>query len=182
MTNVHSEQAPFGILAAFDSTAGLYHACEKVRDAGFKKWDAHTPFPVHGLEKAMGLKSSRLPWIVLCCAILGGSLGFFMQYWMSSIDYPLVISGKPLAAWQPFMPVTFELTILFSAFGSVFGMFFLNRLPRLYHPAFKSALFKRVTDDTFFILIETADPQFHLEKTRTLLQQAGATHVEVLQQ
>jgi hypothetical protein len=152
-----------------------------VRDAGFTKWDAHTPFPVHGLSKAMGLKRSQLPWIVLVMALMGGSLGFLMQVWVHMSAYPLVISGKPFFSWPAFIPITFELAVLFGAFGAVFGMLGLNRLPMHYHPVFRSKVFERVTDDAFFISIESWDPRFDASATKKMLESLGARSVEMLE-
>jgi hypothetical protein len=171
----------FGILAEFATPADVYHACERVRDAGFTKWDAHTPFPVHGLEGAMGLKRSPLPWIVLVMGLTGAGLGFLLQWWVHAVEYPLVISGKPYFAWPAFIPITFEVAILFAALGAVFGMFALNRLPMHYHPLFRSTVFERVTDDAFFISIEAWDPKFDPSTTKALLESLGARHVELLE-
>jgi Protein of unknown function (DUF3341) len=171
----------YGALAEFDTTEAVYHACEKVRDRGFEIWDAHTPFPVHGLDKAMGIKPSKVPWIVLILALCGGSGGFALQAWINLEAYPMVISGKPYLSWQAFMPVTFELSVLLGAFGAVFGMWFLNRLPQWYHPVFKSKRFEKATDDKFFISIEATDPQFHREKTVAFLKEIGAKNVELLE-
>ena len=171
----------FGVLAEFDSTHAIYHACEKVRDRGFRKWDAHTPFPVHGLDKAMGLGTSKLPWIVLVLAICGGSGGFALQAWINLEAYPMVISAKPYLSWQAFVPVTFELAILLAAFGAVFGMWFLNRLPQWYHSAFRSQRFLKFSDDKFFITIEASDPKFDPSATQLFLKEVGATHVELLE-
>ena len=171
----------YGLLAEFESPKALFHACEQVRDAGYKSWDAHSPFPVHGLDKAMGLSPSPLPWVVAGMAIVGGVGGFSLQAWINVIEYPLVISAKPYLAWQSFVPVTFELTVLLSAFGAVFGMFGLNKLPQLYHSLFHSDHFARVTDDKFFISIEAKDAQFGLVATRDLLKKAGAIHIEEVQ-
>ena len=168
----------YGILAQFPNPESLYHGCEKVRDAGFKYWDAHTPFPVHGLEKAMGLKASPLAWIVLCMALLGGSSIFLLQYWTSAIDYPLVISGKPLNSWPAFIPVTFEFTILFSALGCVFGMLGLNQLPKLFHPLFRIENFMKVTDDGFFISLEVKDKKFDPQIIEAWLKDIGAINIE----
>ncbi len=175
------EKKAFGLLAEFETPKALYLACEKVRDAGYKKWDAHSPFPVHGLDKAMGLKPSVLPWIVAVMAVIGGVGGFFLQVWINVSAYPQVISAKPYVSWPAFVPVTFELTVLLSAFGAVFGMFGLNKLPQLYHSLFESDRFARVTDDKFFISIEADDPQFGTQATKELLSQAGAVHIEEVQ-
>jgi hypothetical protein len=171
----------YGLLAEFATPTDLYHACERVRDAGFKRWDAHTPFPVHGLDKAMGLKRSPLPWIVLVAGLTGAALGFALQWWVHAVEYPLVISGKPFFAWPAMIPITFELGVLFAAFGAVFGMLGLNRLPMHHHPLFQSKLFERVTDDSFFISIESWDPQFDAKATGKLLESAGAKRVELVE-
>lgn len=177
-----SESNLFGVLAEFSTPADLYHACEKVRDAGYKKWDAHTPFPVHGLEEAMGAPASKVPWIVLCGGLTGASLGMLMQYWMNAVDYTFVIAGKPLFSWPAFIPVTFELGILFSAFGAVFGMLALNGLPQLYHPLFRSENFARASDDKFFISIEATDPQFTSpDAVTSFLKEIGAVEVEEIE-
>ena len=159
----------------------LYHACERVRDAGFTRWDAHSPFPVHGLGGAMGLRRSPLPWIVLVMALTGAAAGFGLQWWVHTSAYPLVISGKPFFTWPAFIPVTFEVAVLFGALGAVFGMFGLNRLPMHHHPLFQSKVFERVTDDAFFISIESWDPRFDPSATGKLLESLGARSVELLE-
>ena len=164
----------YGILAEFPTPADLYHACEAVRDAGFTRWDAHSPFPVHGLEKAMGLRRSPLPWIVLGAGLTGAAFGFGLQWWVHASAYPLVISGKPYFSWPAYIPITFEL-------GAVLGMFALNRLPMHHHPLFRSNIFERVTDDAFFISIESWDPRFDPSATRKLLESLGARNVELLE-
>ena len=171
----------WGLLAEFESAQAIYHACAHVRDAGFRDWDAHTPFPVHGLDKAMGLKPTILPWIVLCIGLTGTATAIALQGWVHSIEYPLVISGKPFFALPAYVPIIFELSVLFSAFAAVFGMLGLNRLPMLHHPLFRSRRFERVTDDRFFISIEATDPKFDADRTRQLLEEAGATHVELVE-
>jgi hypothetical protein len=171
----------YGVLAEFATPGDLYRACERVRDAGFTRWDAHTPFPVHGLDKAMGLRRSPLPWLVLVLGLAGAAAGFALQWWVHVAAYPLVISGKPFFAWPAFIPITFEVAVLFAALGAVFGMFGLNRLPMLHHPLFKSRLFERVTDDAFFISIESWDPKFDPSATRALLESLGARQVELVE-
>ena len=171
----------YGILAEFATVADLYHACERVRDEGFTRWDAHTPFPVHGLDKAMGLRRSPLPWIVLVMGLVGASSGFILQWWVHTSAYPLVISGKPYFSWPAFIPITFELGVLFAALGAVFGMLALNRLPMHHHPLFRSKVFEQVTDDRFFISIESWDPRFDASATGTLLESLGARSVELVE-
>ena len=168
----------YGLLAEYETPAALYKACERVRDAGYGAWDAHTPFPVHGLEKAMGIGPSIVPWIVCVLGFSGAALGFGLQYWTSVIEYPLIISGKPFNSYPAFVPVTFELGILLGSFGAVFGMFGLNKLPTYYHSLFNSKRFARFSDDRFFIAIEARDPKYDPEKTRKLLESTGAVAVE----
>jgi hypothetical protein len=168
----------YGLLAQFETAAELTRACERVRDAGFSRWDAHSPFPVHGLDRAMGLKRSRLPFIVLFMGLLGGGSALLLQWWIHAVDYPLVISGKPLFSWPAFVPVMFEVMVLFAALGAVLGMLHLNRLPQHYHSLFRSKRFERVTDDAFFISIEAVDAKYDAEKTTAFLADLGATHVE----
>jgi hypothetical protein len=170
----------FGALAEFATPAELYHACEGVRDAGYTRWDAHTPFPIHGLERAMGLRASRLAWVVLATAVLGAVGGMSLQGWVATMAYPLVISGKPFFSWPAFIPITFELGVLGGAFGAVFGMFGLNQLPTLYHPLFASKRFETASDDAFFISIESWDPRFDRDRTPDLLRQLGARQVELV--
>jgi Protein of unknown function (DUF3341) len=181
LVNRLPEGPHYGMLAEFATPRDLYHACERVRDEGFTRWDAHTPFPVHGLGKAMGLKPSPLPWIVLVMGLAGAGLGFLLQWWVHVEAYPLVISGKPYNAWPAFIPITFELAVLFAALGAVLGMFGLNRLPMHYHPLFKSKVFERVTDDAFFISIESWDPRFDVSATGKLLESLGARRVELVE-
>lgn len=178
MAKASKKKKKFGLLAEYDSAAAIFHACEKIRDAGYKRWDSYTPFPVHNLDKAMGLRPSVLPFIVFACGMTGAACGMLLQWWTSTIAYPLVIAGKPLFSFQAYVPVTFELGILFSAFGAVFGMLGLNKLPQYYHPLFNIARFTRATDDRFFIAIEATDPKYDLEKTRKLLEGTHAVAVE----
>lgn len=180
-----SQRVPAAVLAEFDSAHDVLHAAEKVRDAGYVRWDAHTPFPVHGMDRAMGLGDSRLGWIVLGCALTGLSIAFLMMHWMNGIDYPLVIGDKPGGApgtLPSMVPILFELTILLSAFGAVFGMLHLNGLPRHHHPLFESSRFRAASDDRFFISIDAEDPKFDVDSTRALLEGAHATHVEVIEE
>ena len=175
-----AEKKAWGTLAEFETPAALYHACEQVRDAGFRNWDAHTPFPVHGLDKAMGLPSSRVPWVALVTGLTGATIGFGLQTWVHAVTYPMVISGKPFFAWPTYVPITFELGVLLTALGALFGMLAINQLPRLHHPLFNSERFERVTDDRFFIAIEAIDPNYDREGTAELLREAGAAHVETV--
>lgn len=169
-------------MAEFETEEGIRRAAAQVRHAGFRRWDTHTPYPVHGLDEAMGLRPSLMPWICLAGGITGGVGGFLMQCWMNAKDYPFLISGKPLVSAPAFIPITFELTILLSAFGAFFGMLALNGLPRFYHFAFHSERFRRATSDRYFISIEASDPRFTPEETREFMQAVGSSHVEVIEE
>lgn len=168
----------WGYVAEYSNPAEIYHACEEIRDAGYTKWDACTPFCVHGLDKAMGLKPSKLPWFVLGGGLTGGTTAMLFMLWTSVIDYPLNIGGKPLASVPAFIPITFELTVLFSAFSAFFGLWFLCGLPRLHYPPFAKKVFAGATDDKFLVVIESTDPNFDDEATKSLLEKTGATVVE----
>lgn len=170
-----------GILAEFSHPANLKQAAEKVRDAGYKKFDCHSPFPIHGMDQAMGLKRSKLGYFIGVCAFLGAATGFGLQSWVHAIAYPTVISGKPYFAWQAYIVITFALLVLFGAFGSVFGMFHFNRLPRYHHPVFYSNRFEKFSDDGFFISIEVEDQNFDPVKSKQFLQSIGSKHVEILE-
>ncbi len=172
--------ALFGLLAEFTSAATLVRACEGVRDAGYTRWDAHSPFPIHGLDRALGLRASRVPWAVLVGALAGAGGGMLLQWWVATIAYPLVISGKPLFSYPAFVPITFELGIIGGVVGGLLAMLHLNRLPHHYHPLFRSTRFERASDDRFFISIEASDPKFEAEQTRAWLASLGAASVEAV--
>lgn len=169
-----------GILAEFRHPGDLMAAAKKVRDAGYKKFDAYSPFPIHGMDDAMGLKPSKLGWIVLVHGLLGLSGALALMIWTTGFDYPLNISGKPSINLPAFVPVAFELTVLLSAFGAVFGMFFMNDMPKHHNPLFNSDNFSRATDDAFFICIEASDPLFDHGKTAVFLNDIGAIHTEIV--
>jgi hypothetical protein len=171
----------YGLLAEFEDEAPLLEAAERVREAGYRKWDCHTPYPVHGLDRAMGLRDTRLPWVVLAGGVLGAGSAILMQWWMNAVDYPFVIGGKPLFSLPAQIPIAFELTVLFSAIFCVLALFAFNGLPRFHHPTAHSARFRRVTSDRFFLVVEAADPKFDAVRTADLLQSLGATHVEWLE-
>lgn len=168
----------FGLLAEFATPADLYRACERVRDAGYTKWDAHVPFPVHGLDKAMGLKPSPLPYICFFAGITGAACAMLLQWWTNAVDYKFVISGKPFFSWPAFVPITFELGVLFGALAALLGMLGINQLPRLHHSLFGSARFARASDDRFFISIESTDPKYDEATTRRLLEGLHPAAVE----
>lgn len=172
----------YGLLAEFDNTTDVLHAAERVRQAGFRKWDVFTPFPVHGLDKAMGVKNSKVGWFSFLGGVTGYATGMLMIWWMNAIDYPILVGGKPMFSPFSAFPPSFELTILFGAFGALFGMLFLNRLPRLHHPLLKHRRFAQVTHDKFFVVIETADPKYSEAETRKLLETAGSKRIEMVEE
>jgi hypothetical protein len=170
--------APFALVGYVDSPAELFHGCEALRDAGYKHFDAHTPFPVHGLERAMGLPPSKLPWIVLTAAFLGLSGAVALAWYTQVVAYPHTIGGKEPFSWQAFMPIFFECTVLFSAFGCFFGLWALNKQPEYFHPVMQHPTFHRATDDKFFISVEARDPKFDRDATRQMLVKLGFQQVE----
>ena len=168
----------YGLLAEFPTPDALLSASAAVRDAGFRDWDAHAPFPVHGLNEAMGLKPTRLPWVVLGAGTTGAVAGLLLQWWTNAFDYPYKISGKPFWSVPANIPVTFELTILLSAIAAFVGMLAFNGLPRFHHPLFSRSSFARATADRFFISIEASDPRFDAGRTEAFLRGLHAVSVE----
>lgn len=168
----------FGLLAEFDTPDALLQAAEKVTAEGYLRTDAFTPFPVHGLDQAIGFKERRVAPIILAGGIIGLLTGFGLQYYAQVIAYPLNIGGRPDYSWIAWIPPMFETTVLFAAFAAVFGMLGLNGLPRLYHPVFNAPRFALASQERFFLVIEASDPKFDLEKTRAFL--AGLNPREVV--
>ncbi len=198
MTTTHASTPPatrrrvHGLLAEFHDPASLMHAAEKVRDAGYRWWDCHTPFAVHGLDQAMGVQRTILPILVFGAGLTGTSIGFILQAFTNSSSlslwalvwvtgYPFLISGKPLLSLPAFIPVIFELTVLLSALGAVGLMLLLNGLPWLSHPLLANKRFLRATDDRFFIVIESRDPRFFRSRTEEFLKSLGAKVVEAVE-
>jgi hypothetical protein len=161
-------------MAEFDSPEALLKASHRAFAEGFRRMDAYSPFPVDGLAEAIGFQRTRVPLIVLIGGILGCVGGFWLQYWVAVIDYPINIGGRPLNSWPSFIPVTFELTILLAALAAFFGVLALNRLPMPYHPVFNVERFELASRNRFFLCIEAADTQFELERTRRFLDEIGS--------
>ena len=172
----------YGLIAAFDKAPDVYHAAEKVRDAGYRHWDVISPFPVHGMDKAMGLKNSKVGWFAFLGGVTGYTTGMLMIWFLNAVNYPIVIGGKPMFSPFSAFPPSYELTILFGAFGSLGGMLFLNRLPRLHHPLHKNRRFLQVTHDKYFLVIECEDPKFSETETAKLLAAVGSNHVEMVEE
>jgi hypothetical protein len=173
--------ALYGYLASFDKVDELLVAAAKVRDEGYSHWDAHTPFVIHGLDAAMGIKKTVLPYIVFLAGLTGTGAGLLLQWWTNAVDYPFLISGKPLFSLPANIPVAFETTILFAAISALVGMLALNGLPQLSHALFANRSFKRATDDRFLISIEARDPRFDATKTRELLESISGQPVEEIE-
>jgi ActD protein len=178
MSAIVSTLRPYGLLAEFETAAETLHAAEKVRDAGYRQWDVFTPFAVHGMDKAMGVKSSQVGWFSFIGGVTGYATGMLMIWYMNAYDYRIPVGGKPMFSPFSAFPPSYELTILLGSFGALFGMLFLNRLPRLHHPLLKHRRFALASHDRFFIVVETADPKYSETETRTLLEAAGSKRIE----
>lgn len=184
LTPKQPEKRPALYLAEYESPDALAHAAEKVRDAGYEKWDCHTPYPVHGLDEAMGLPPTKIGYISFAHAIIGIVSAVLMIQYMNNWDYPINVGGKPvgLGAFPSMVPIMFELGVLLTGFGTLFGMLHLAKLPRHHHPIFESDRFDAATDDKFFISVEVADPKFDLEKTRALLESTDPSYLELVEE
>ncbi len=167
----------YGLLAEFDTPTQLVDAATKIRESGYTKTDAFSPFPLHEIDEALGIKRSILPYMVFCGGIIGLLSGLGLQYFVHVIDYPLNVGGRPFFSLPSFIPPMFELTILFAAFTAVFGMLFLNGLPQPYHPVFNVPRFALATREKFFLLIETIDPKFDYEETRSFMESLNPQEV-----
>jgi Protein of unknown function (DUF3341) len=174
----------YGYLAEFNSASALYKAAEKVRDQGFSKWDCYSPYPIHGLDNAMGLKRSILPYFVFFGGMTGTLTGFLLAYTTQVVIYPTVVQAKPanIFTTPAFFPIMFELTILLSVFTTLFGVLALMKLPRFNHPLFASKQFERSTDDGFFIAIEARDSHFSADGTKNFLDEIGGKSIELIEE
>lgn len=185
----------YAAIAEFDDGPELVKAGQKIRDAGYTKLDAMVPFPVHGLDDAIGIPRSILGYIVICLAFCGTAAALLMMWYTGAYtgkqfpgceligmcSYPQVIGGKPLFDWVFGLPIMFELSVLFAAFASVIGMFALNGLPRMHHPSFNYSRSEGASDDRFLLVVEATDPMFKAEETLALLRSAGAKHAELVE-
>ena len=169
-----------GVLARFENPAALLEAAQKMREAGYSRFDCHSPFPIHGMDQAMGLKRSVLGFIVAAVSFFAMIGGLALQWYANAYDYPIIVAGKPFFSYQSYAPVGFGITVFCAGFTTLIGMLALNGLPRLFHPVFYSRQFARATDDGFFISIETGDPQFEPEKSKLFLESIGGQNVETL--
>jgi Protein of unknown function (DUF3341) len=172
----------FAIMAEFETPAAILHAAQKVRENGYRQWDVFTPFPIHGMDGAMGLKNSKVGWFSFIGGCCGYTTGMLMIWFMNAFDYRIVIGGKPMFSPFSAFPPSYELTILFGSFGALLGMLFLNRLPRLHHPLLKNRRFALATHDRFFVVIESSDPKYSENETRRLLESMGSKHIELVEE
>jgi hypothetical protein len=171
----------YGLMAEFNTPSEILEAAERAKKEGYTRMDAYSPFPVEGLSDALGFRRTLLPMLVFAGGVLGALTGFFMQYYASVIAYPENIGGRPLNSWPSFIPITFELTILFAGLTAVISMFILNGLPNPYFPTFNVPAFGRVTRDKFFLCIEAVDPRFDREQTKNFLESLHPKGVEVVE-
>jgi hypothetical protein len=185
------QKKPALYLAEYDTPNAIAKAAMKVRDAGYQKWDCHTPYALHGMDEAMGLKSTKIGFISFFFGMLGVATAVSMMMYMNAWDfdfldigrgYPIVVGGKPPGAFPSMVPIMFELGILFCGLATLFGLFGIIKLPRHNHPIFQSERFEAATDDKFFISIEAEDQKFDLDRTKALLESTDPTHLELLEQ
>jgi hypothetical protein len=160
----------YGIMAEFDSATYLVEAAHRTHEAGYRRIDAYSPFPVEGLAEAMGFHKNAVPLVVLIGGLLGGLSAYALQYWISVMSYPINVGGKPFHSWPAFIIVTFEMTILFGGIFAVFGMLALNGLPMPYHPVFNVPRFAFATKDRFFLIVFSTDPKYNASETRRFLE------------
>ena len=181
VVNTQAKHSCYGLMAEFSTAEDLIEATERVHAEGYRKLDAYSPFPLEGIAELVHEHRGRLSRLVLIGGIVGAIVGFAMQYYVTVIDYPLNIGGRPLNSWPSYIPITFELTILFAAFSAVLGMLGLNGLPEPYHPVFNVERFAMASRDRFFLVIESKDPRFDQTETRKLLEKlhpSGVFEVE----
>lgn len=175
------ERKYYGVVGDFDTPEDLLRAVRTVRAAGYRKLDAFTPFPIHGIDDAMGERRSHLGRIVLVCGLLGLAAAVLLQWWTGAIDYPLSVAGKPTFAVQPSVPIMFELTVLLASFAAVIGMLALNGLPKFYHPIFNYSRQEGSTNDRFLLAVEAKDPKFQTEEVKMLLDSLGSRCTELVE-
>jgi Protein of unknown function (DUF3341) len=184
------EQKPFALVAEFETVARVMQAAERVRDANYTVWDVHSPMPIHGINKCMGLRPTILPWITLSHGLAGGILGLLMVWWINAVSLPglpstlqgytFLLSGKPMFSLPANIPVIFEMTILFAAIGTLLGLLGLNKQPMYSNPLAASRLMLRATADRFLIVIDAEDPLFELEQTAGFLKSLEPEAIELV--
>lgn len=183
---------PYALLAEFESVGDVLKAAERVRDAGYLSWDVHSPIPIHHINHAMGLRPTILPWITLVHGIAGCLFGLVLTWWINATSLPglspsvqgyqFLISGKPIYSLPANLPIIFETTVLFAAFGTLLGLLGLNKLPMLCNPLARSRRFLRATADRFLIVIEAEDPKFEIDETAVFLSELNPTALELVKE
>ncbi|MDA0333859.1 MAG: DUF3341 domain-containing protein [bacterium] len=166
-----------GLMAEFERPEQLLEAAQRTYAEGYRKIDAYSPLPIHGLGAAIGFTHTNLPIATFVCGVIGAICGYGLQYWVHVIEYPINIAGRPMHSGPMFIPVAFELTILFAALGTLIGLFLLNGLPQPYHPVFNVPAFARASQDRFFLCIEAEDPNYDAASTRSFLEGLGCLDV-----
>lgn len=161
----------FGLMAEFETAEQVLVATRRARLAGYHDMDAYTPYPVEGLSAELGLPRTRVPFVVLVAGLVGAAVGFFMQWYSEAFDYPVNVGGRPDNSWPVFVPIVFEITVLIASLSALFGMFFLNGLPRPHHPVFNLPRFDRASQDRFFLCIEATDAHYDADGTRRFLEE-----------
>jgi hypothetical protein len=179
---MNGARRPYAIMAEFETPADILHAAGKVYEQGFRSWDVFTPFPIHGMDRAMGIKNSKVGWFSFIGGVTGYTTGMLIIWWMNAVDYPIIVGGKPMFSPFAAFPPSYELTILFGSFGALLGMLFLNRLPKLHHPLLKNKRFALVTHDRYFLVIESDDAKYSETETRKLLESLGSRHIELVEE
>lgn len=169
-----------GLAGMVDDPDVLIRVAETVRDAGYRRWDCHTPYPVHGLQRAMGLGESAIPYFTILAGFCGAALAKTMQWWMSDHDFPLMIGGKPLFSLPAFVPVTFELFVLFAAVTTFVAILLFCKLGRWHSPLYAAGLMERVTSDRFCVVLDAEDERFSEEAGRRLLESGGCEEIHLL--
>jgi hypothetical protein len=174
----HRHEPPlYGVMAEFEGPSELVHAARQTYEAGYRRINGYSPYPIEELSDAIGFTHTSLPLIVFCGGVLGGVGGFLMQYWIEVINYPINVGGKPYNSWPAFIPITFECTVLVAAFSAVLGMLILNKLPQPYHPVFNAPNFALATRDKFFLAVEANDPKYDHDKVVEFLKGLNALEV-----
>ncbi len=180
MKEAHDPIGPYGLIAEFDRTEDVIEATQAAYDHGYRQMEAYSPFPVDGLAEALGFKKNRIAACVLIGGVTGGLTGFFMQWYSAVLSYPIDVGGRPLNSWPAFIPITFEMTILFAALSAVLGMLGLNGLPRPHHPIFNAPNFVMASRNRFFLCLQSRDPLFDEVESRRFLEKFKPKSINVV--